>query len=46
MTDSIFRQYYGKNYDKAMRHAKEGNEEGLSKEILTSLTLRLVSTRV
>ena len=27
MTDSIFRQYYGKNYDKAMRVAKDTREE-------------------
>ena len=27
MTDSIFRQYYGKNYDTAMRLAKDTREE-------------------
>ncbi len=27
MTDSIFRQYFGKNYDKAMRLAKDTRED-------------------
>ena len=27
MADSIFQQYYGKNYDKAMRLAKDTREE-------------------